>query len=46
MNDAWLVEAISQVARGVKRSVLMLSYENTPSKTQIKDIAAYLRFLT
>ncbi len=45
VTDAWLVEAISQGGRGVKRSVLMPSYENTLSKNQIEDIVAYLRYL-
>ncbi|MFQ5639487.1 MAG: c-type cytochrome [bacterium] len=42
VTDDWLSEAISQGGRGVKRSILMPSYENTLSKEQIADIVAYL----
>lgn len=45
VTDNWLVEAIGQGGRGVKRSVLMPSYENTLTRDQIEDVVAYLRFL-
>ncbi|MFQ5706367.1 MAG: c-type cytochrome [bacterium] len=45
ITDAWLFEVISQGGRGVKRSILMPSYENTLSRQQIEDIVAYVRFL-
>lgn len=45
VTDDYLVEAINQGGRGVKRSVLMPSYERTLSKTQIEAIVAYLRVL-
>lgn len=45
LTDDWLIEAINQGGRGVKRSILMPSYENTLSKKQIEEIVAYLRFL-
>lgn len=44
-ND-WLIQAVSLGGRGVKRSVLMPAYENTLSKEQIKDVVAYLRYLS
>jgi len=43
-ND-YLIEAIMQGGRGVKRSVLMPSYEKTLSKAQIEAIVAYLRLI-
>lgn len=46
VTDAWLVETISQGGRGVKRSVLMPSYENSLSRQQIEDVVAYVRFLS
>ncbi len=45
ITDDWLMEIISQGGRGVKRSVLMPSYENTLTKKQIRDIIDYLRYL-
>lgn len=45
VSDAWLVEVITQGGRGVKRSVLMPSYEKTLSRKQIKEIVSYLRWL-
>ena len=45
VTDDYLVEAIDQGGRGVKRSVLMPSYERTLSKVQIEAIVAYLRVL-
>jgi len=45
VTDQWLVEVISQGGRGVKRSVLMPSYENTLDRSQIEAIVSYLRTL-
>lgn len=46
LSDSWLVEAISQGGRGVNRSILMPSWENTLSKEQIENIVTYLRLLS
>lgn len=43
VTDVYLVEAINQGGRGVKRSVLMPSYETTLSRAQIEAVVAYLR---
>ncbi|MFQ5650014.1 MAG: c-type cytochrome [bacterium] len=43
VTDKWLIEAISEGGRGVKRSTLMPSYENTLSREQVADIVTYLR---
>lgn len=46
VSDDWLREVIREGGRGVKRSVLMPSYENTLTKNQIEDVVMYLRFLS
>ncbi|MFQ5604673.1 MAG: c-type cytochrome [bacterium] len=46
VSDAWLMEAIGQGGRGVKRSVLMPAYENTLTKHQIENVVGYLRYLS
>jgi len=45
VTDQWLVEVISQGGGGVKRSVLMPSYENTLDRSEIEAIVSYLRTL-
>ncbi len=45
LTDDWLLEVITQGGRGVKRSVLMPAYEKTLTRSQMKDVLAYLRFL-
>ncbi len=46
LSDEWLLEVIRQGGRGVKRSVLMPSYENTLSEAQMRDVVDYLRYLS
>lgn len=43
LSQDWLVEVVSQGGRGVKRSVLMPSYEKTLSSKQIRAIVAYVK---
>lgn len=43
LSQTWLVEVVRQGGRGVKRSVLMPSYEKTLSSKQIRNIVAYVK---
>lgn len=46
ITDEWLLEAISQGGRGVKRSALMPAYENTLTEERVVNVVAYLRYLS